>query len=120
MTSWLEYFVQGFLFQMNEVMDIGKKVIFKDALIKNHNLSQRQGLIIEHILEKGKLIPKDFEELKKKIQKTGKTADRKTISTITKRTLQRDLKDMLDKKIIETEGKTNRQFYRLSKKGLNL
>ncbi len=110
MTGWLEYFVKGFLFQMNEVMDIGKKVIFKDALVQNHNLSQRQGLIIEHILENGKLLPKDFEELKKKIQKVGKT-----VSTITKRTLQRDLKDMVDKNIIETEGKTNQQFYRLLK-----
>ncbi len=114
MTGWLEYFVKGFLFQMNLVMDIGKKVIFKDALIQDYNLSQRQGVIIEHILENGKLFPKDFEELKKEMQKVSKTATGKKV-TITKRTLQRDLKDMVDKKIIKVEGKTNRQFYRLLK-----
>ena len=41
MIGWLECFVKGFLLQMNSVMDIGKKVIFKDALIQNYNLSQR-------------------------------------------------------------------------------
>ena len=106
MTGWLEYFVKGFLFQMNEVMDIGKKIIFKDALIQDYNLSQRQGLIIEHILEKGKLTPKDFEELKKKMQTAGKT-----ISTITKRTLQRDLKDMIDKKALKIKGATHQVYY---------
>ena len=31
MTGWLEYFVQSFLFQMNEVVEIGKKAILKDV-----------------------------------------------------------------------------------------
>ena len=42
MTSWLDYFVKSFLFQMNEVMEVGKKVILKDILIENHSFSQRQ------------------------------------------------------------------------------
>ena len=109
MTGWLEYFVKGFLFQMNEVMDIGKKVILKDALIQNHDLSKRQGVIIEHILENGRLSPKDFETLIVQIEKIDKT---KT----TRRTLQRDLKDMIDKKIIKTEGSTHQIFYCLAVK----
>ena len=52
MTCWLEYFVKGFLFQMREVMDQGKKVILKDTLVQDHNLSKRQAVILEHILEK--------------------------------------------------------------------
>ena len=111
MTSWLEYFVKGFLFQMNEVMDIGKKVILKDTLIQDYNLSHRQGVIIEHILENGKLVPKDFEELKKRMQKAGKTIDQKTAYTVTKRTLQRDLKALIDKKIIKPEGATHQVYY---------
>ena len=111
MTHWLEYFVRGFLFQMNEVMDMGKKVILKETLIQDYNLSHRQGFIIEHILENGKLVPKDFEELKKKMQKAGKTVDQKTTDTITKRTLQRDLKDLVDKKIIKPEGATHQVYY---------
>ncbi len=117
MTFWLEYFVQGLLSQMSGAVEAGKKVIFKDALMQNHNLSQRQGLVIEHILENGKLLPKDFEELCSKMSGPGKAGQKQTISKVTKRTLQRDLKDMADKKIIEAEGKTNRQFYRLSGKG---
>ena len=100
MTGWLEYFVEGFLVQMNEVMAVGKKVIFKDALIQNHNLSLRQGMIIEHILENGKFVPKDFDHLCEKAKTT-------------KRTLQRDLKSMIDKKIIEMRGETNRKVYSL-------
>ena len=75
MTSWLDYFVKSFLFQMSEVMEIGKKIILKDVLIQNHNLSQRQSVIIEYILENEKLFPKDFDnlcakmELVKKLQK---------------------------------------------------
>lgn len=106
MTGWLEYFVKGFLFQMNEIMDIGKKVILKDALIQNHNLSKRQGVIIEYILENGKLSPKDFETLIVQIEKIDK-------NKTTRRTLQRDLKDMIDKKIIKTKGDTNQKLYYL-------
>ena len=110
MTTWLEYFVKGFLVQMNEVMAIGKKVIFKDTLIKNHNLSQRQAVIIEHILENGKLLPKDFDLICEQI---GKVKEGKSISKITRRTFQRDLKDLVDKKILKVEGKTNQKTYYL-------
>ena len=51
MTSWLEYFVKGFWVQMNDIMTVGKRVILKDALTRDHNLSQRQAVVIEHILE---------------------------------------------------------------------
>ena len=108
MTYWLEYFVKGFLFQMNTAMDIGKKVILKDTLIQDHNLSSRQGMVIEHILKNGKLVPKDFEDLCSTINKMDKRKRK-----ITVRTLQRDLKALIDKKIIEVEGKTNQKLYRL-------
>ena len=113
MTSWLEYFVKGFLFQMNSVMDIGKKVIFKDALVQNHNLSPRQVLILDHILEHEKLVPKEFEKLYIKMSRVDKKTKGKTIFRITKRTLQRDLKDMIDKKILKAEGATNLKSYYL-------
>ena len=115
MTYWLEYFVKGFLFQMKEIMDQGKKVILKDTLIQDHSLSKRQGVILEHILENEKLFPKDFEQLVSKMSKVDK---QKTDAVkITVRTLQRDLKDMMNKQIIEAQGATNRQFYCLKKGG---
>ena len=120
MTGWLDYFVKGFLFQMNEVMEIGKKVILKDVLVQNHNLSQRQEMIIEHILENEKLFPKDFDNLCTKMELVKKkTSKGRLASKITKRTLQRDLKDMIDKKVIIARDATHKVFYIL-KEYLNL
>jgi len=113
MTSWLEYFVKGFLLQMSEVMDAGKKVILKDALLQDHNLSKRQGVIVEYILEHGKLLPKDFGKLLAQIGRIEKSLKGKTTDKITKRTLQRDLKDMIDKKILKSKGATNKKAYHL-------
>ena len=107
MTYWLEYFVKSFLFQINTAMDMGKKVILKDTLIQDHNLSSRQGMIIEHILKNGNLVPKDFEDLCLKMSKMDKKDKRK----ITVRTLQRDLKALVDKKIIKPEGATHKMVY---------
>ena len=119
MTVWLEYFVKGFLVQMNDVMTLGKKVIFKDTLVKNHNLSNRQAIIIEHILKSGKLVPKDFDFLRKKMGQEEKVSEKQKASQITKRTIQRDLKDMIDKKVLKAEGETNQKTYYLWK-GINL
>ena len=117
MTQWLEYFVEGFLFQMQDVMDIGKKVILKDTLAKKGDLSQRQAIIMNHVLERGKLTPKDFEKLCGEIASSMKSSKTATLPKITKRTLQRDLKDMVDKKILRTEGSTNKKIYFLKEKG---
>ena len=112
MTCWLEYFVKGFLFQMKEVMDQGKKVVLKDTLIQDHNLSKRQVVILEYILENEKLFPKDFEQLCLKISR----ADKSRKDPVTTRTLQRDLKDMVDKQIIRTQGTTHKIFYILKER----
>ena len=109
MTHWLEYFVKGFLYQMREVMEQGKKVILKDTLIQDHSLSKRQAVILEHILENEKLFPKDFEQLVLKMSKVNK--HRKDAVKVTIRTLQRDLKDMMNKKIVKAQGATHKMFY---------
>lgn len=111
MTGWLEYFAKGFWVQMNDVMTVGKKVILKDALTRDHNLSQRQALIIEHILENGQLVPKDFDLLCERMGQEKGGSKKQKVSQITKRTVQRDLKDMIDKKIIEARGATHKMFY---------
>ena len=116
MTSWLEYFVKGFLFQMNEVMNTGKKVILKDALIQNHSLSKRQGVILEYILENNKLYPQGFDTIISQIAQLDKNLKRKKADKVTKRTLQRDIKDMIDKKIIKAKGATHKIFYVLGNK----
>lgn len=112
MTEWLEYFVKGFLFQMNEAMKKGKKVIWRDTLIKDYDLSKKQILILDYILEKNELRSKDFDHLCIKIGNIKKTSK----DRITRRTLQRNLKDMIDKKILASKGTTNNKSYRLLKK----
>jgi Fic family protein len=99
MTGWLEYFVKGLRTQLAEVKDRGEQAIRKDVIVKQHNLSNRQALAISHILEYGSLTIQDYERL---------------CSEVNRRTLQRDLKGMVDRGLIVTEGETHHLLYRLA------
>jgi Fic family protein len=85
MTGWLEYFVDGLSSQLDEVKERGEQVIRRDILIREYNLSERQAQAIGYILENGSLTIKDFEQL---------------CPHVTRRTLQRDLKLMIDKGLV--------------------
>jgi len=98
MTGWLEYFVKGLAAQMREVIQRGEQVIRWDVLAKEHNLSERQALALGHILEHGSLTIRDYERL---------------CPEISRRTLQRDLKKMVDSGLLMTEGETHNLVYRL-------
>ncbi len=98
MTNWLEYFVTGLETQMIEVKARGEQVIRRDVLVQKHGLSERQGKAIEFLLTHEKLAIQDFERL---------------CPDVNRRSLQRDLKWMLDKKLISSEGATHHQEYRL-------
>jgi Fic family protein len=98
MTGWLEFFVEGLSTQLAEVRDRGKQAIRRDVLIKEHKLSDRQAKALGHLLEHGSLHIKDFEAI---------------CPEVNRRTLQRDLKAMLDKGILVSEGATHHQDYRL-------
>jgi Fic family protein len=99
MTGWLEYFVEGLSIQLAEVKDRGEQAIRKDVIAKQHNLSDRQALAIFHILEHGSLTIQDYERL---------------CPEVNRRTLQRDLKGMVDRGLIVTEGETHHLLYRLA------
>ena len=77
------------------------------------NLSKRQAVILEYTLENEKLLPKDFEKLCAKMGRIGKKEKDKMPAKINRRTFQRDLKEMIDKKILKTEGATNQKSYYL-------
>ena len=98
MTGWLEFFVEGLSTQLAEVRERGKQAIRRDALIKEHKLSDRQAKALGHILEHGSLNIKDYEAI---------------CPDVNRRTLQRDLKAMLDKGILVSEGATHHQEYRV-------
>lgn len=89
MTGWLEYFVDGLARQMVETKERGKKAIQTDILSKKHGLSERQSLALGYVLDHGKLVIQDYERF---------------CPHVNRRTLQRDLKDMLDKGLLSEHG----------------
>ena len=98
MTGWLEFFIEGLSTQLAEVRERGEQAIRRDVLIKEFVLSDRQAKALGHILEHGSLTIQDFERL---------------CPEVNRRTLQRDLKAMIDKGILESGGATHHQEYRL-------
>ncbi len=98
MTGWLEYYCVGLETQMIEVKNRGAWVIKRDILKSKHSLNDRQIKVLDYLLEKGNLTIQDYEEI---------------CPGVTRRSLQRDLKDLLEKGLIEGEGATHHQKYRL-------
>lgn len=102
MTGWLEYFVEGLTAQLVGVRKRGELAIRRDVLSKEHGLSDRQATALGHILECGSLTIQDFERL---------------CPEVNRRSLQRDLKKMVDVGLLVTEGETHLLLYRLAKSG---
>ena len=98
MTTWLEYFITGLESQMIEVKKRGEQVIKRDVLVMKHNLNDRQSKALDFFLINDKLTIQDFEKL---------------CSGVNRRSLQRDLKGMIDKNLIIKKGLTHHQEYLL-------
>ncbi len=98
MTGWLDYFITGLETQMIEVKERGEQVIRRDVLVQKHSLNERQSKALGYLLQNGKLTIQDFEGI---------------CPDVNRRSLQRDLKGMLDKELIASEGATHHQEYRL-------
>lgn len=101
MTQWLEYFSEGLAIQLREIKDLGKHVIKQSVLAKQYHLSERQKLAMEYMTTEGSLSIQEFEKL---------------CPGVTRRTLQRELRDLIDKKIIISVGATSNLIYRLKEK----
>ncbi len=101
MTGWLEYFVEGLTTQLAEVRERGEQAIRWDVLVKEHRLSDRQAKALGHILAHGSLTIQDFEGL---------------CPDVNRRSLQRDLKAMVDRGLIVPEGATHHLLYRLAER----
>ncbi|MBU1184746.1 MAG: Fic family protein, partial [Proteobacteria bacterium] len=102
MTGWLEFFVEGLTTQLAEVRERGELAIRRDVLIKEHGLSERQAKALGHILEHGSLTIQNFERL---------------CPEVNRRSLQRDLKSMVDMGLLISEGATNKLVYRMKGTG---
>jgi len=100
LTAWLEYFVEGLATQLQEVQERGERVIRRDVLAQKHGLSDRQRVALGWVLERGRLAIHDFESL---------------CPGVSRRSLQRDLRAMVEMGLLSPEGATNRLAYRLGK-----
>jgi Fic family protein len=89
MTGWLEYFVEALAMQLAEVRQRGERVIQRDVLAKDHELSERQAKALGYLLEHGSLTIQEYEVL---------------CPGINRRTLQRDLKGLVDKGLLIEQG----------------
>jgi cell filamentation protein, protein adenylyltransferase len=99
MTAWLDYFVTGLETQMIEVRDRGEQVIRRDVLVQQHGLNERQVKAIGYLMQNAELTIQEFEAL---------------CPEVNRRSLQRDLKAMMDKQLISAEGATNKLVYHLN------
>jgi Fic family protein len=89
LTGWLDFFVAGLATQMDEVKDRGQRTIKADVLARKHGLNERQSAALRFLLEHGKMTIQDFEA---------------QCPTANRRTLQRDLKALVDKGILQDRG----------------
>jgi len=101
MTEWLEYFVKGLATQLAEVRQRGERVIRGDVLSKEYRLTDRQSKALAYIFEHGSLTIQKYESL---------------CPEVNRRSLQRDLRSMIDKGLLGSSGATNKLVYRLKEK----
>ena len=99
MTGWIEFFAIGLATQLAEVKRRGELAIQQDILARRHDLTDRQVLALRHVLESGRVTINEFEHLCPGIQR---------------RTLQRDLRGLMEKGLLLRRGSTNRLEYVLA------
>jgi Fic family protein len=103
MTSWLEYFCKALETQMHEIQQKGSQAMKLDVLALQYNLSGRQKQLLEGLLTEAR----DFTIQEYELLCPG----------IHRRSLQRDLSDLIEKGIIVQEGITKAARYRLHPQG---
>ena len=98
MTGWIEYFVTGLSSQMNEVTKLGERAIRADVLTREKQLSDRQEKALRFMFSNESMGIQDFEKM---------------CRGVNRKTLQRDLKEMIEKGLVVTEGNTRNLVYRV-------
>jgi len=99
LTGWLEFFTAGLATQMRETTDLGRRVIKTDLLANQHQLNVRQLAAITHLAtEEEYLDIEQFEAL---------------CPGVARRTLQRDLKSLVEKGILQSHGDARATRYSL-------
>lgn len=96
LTGWLEFFIQGLKIQMHEVKEKGAHSIRRDVLVKKHKLNERQAELLYCLLKQKEQTIQAFE---------------KALPEANRRTLQRDLKKLIDCGLATTKGHTHNISY---------
>jgi Fic family protein len=89
MTGWLEYFTAGLSTQLAEVKQRGERAIHRDVLAREYGLTSRQAKALGHVLEHDRLNIQEYEAL---------------CPGTNRRTLQRDLREMMEKGLVSERG----------------
>ncbi len=89
LTGWLELFTEGLATQLGEVKARGEVVIRVDLAARKHRLNGRQAGVLEEVAQKGLVSLADLE---------------RRFPGVSRRTLQRDLKGLLDRGLLREEG----------------
>ena len=89
LTGWLEYFVIALSAQLEEVKARGKQAIRADILAQQNRLNPRQMEAVRFLLSQRTMTIQDFERL---------------CPSVGRRTLQRDLRDLVTKQLVIEEG----------------
>lgn len=98
MTGWLEFYTDGLSTQMKEVTEKGERVIRCDVLVKKHGLNERQAKALSFVFENGEVHLNDYQEM---------------VPEVEPRTLQRDLKKLVDSGILGMKGAARAARYSL-------
>ena len=99
LTGWLEYFTVGLGAQLGEVQARGEGLIRQDVLALRYGLSERQKQALQLVGEKTTFGIQDFEAI---------------CPGVTRRTLQRELKELVEKGVLRVEGATRNLSYSLA------
>ncbi|MEO8660271.1 MAG: Fic family protein [Bryobacteraceae bacterium] len=97
LTDWLEYFTIGLSSQLAEVQKKGESLIRVDLLTNEHKLTARQRVALE-LAGDGPFRIEDFAA---------------RCPGVHRRSLQRDLRALIEKQLLVSEGATNLVSYRL-------
>lgn len=101
MTSWLEYFASALETQMHEIQLKGSLAMKLDVLVLQYKLSERQKQVVERLMMREKdFTIQEYESL---------------CPGINRRSLQRDLSDLVEKEIITQEGIKKATRYKLNR-----
>ena len=104
LTEWLEYFTFGLQWQLAEVQEKGETLIRLDVLAKKHKLSARQLVALELAQNGSAFQMQDLEA---------------RCPGVHRRSLQRDLRELVEAGLLEATGATNRLVYMASRSRQN-